>query len=102
MFDTLMSFSAVNRMGMPEMVDLSAYARSLENEFKELGVVEPENVAAQVKLLRREIKARVADDKERTLRELKRTRASLRTTEEKRAEIDKQIADMESEVSASA
>jgi hypothetical protein len=97
MLDVLMGFSAINRMTMEQMVELSAYARQLEAEFKAVEVKEPENIVAQVKLLRREIKLRVADEKERTLREMKRTRASLRTTEEKRAELDKQIAALESE-----
>jgi hypothetical protein len=90
----------VNRMDIEQLVELSAFGRGFEAEYRTLGLSVPEFVEIQLKSLRREIKSRVADAKESKLRQMKLNRASLRTTEEKRAELDKQIAELESEVPA--
>lgn len=92
MLNALKSFSAAGRLETEDLVELSAYSRSLAAEFTALGVETPEWVANQTKALRREIKARNADALAARLRELKARREALKTPDEKREALDAEIA----------
>jgi hypothetical protein len=95
--DALKNFEMV-RLQLEDLIELSANARMLEAENVANGNPVPEWLTVAGKSLRREIKSRLADQKEKMLRDMKARRASLKTTEEKRAELDKMIADLETEV----
>ena len=99
MLDLLKNFDA-NRLDMEQLVELSAEARKMASEYEALKVEVPEWLGIQTKSLRREIASRDADRKERALRDLKARRSTLKTVDEKRTELDKQIADLESQVTA--
>lgn len=94
MLDTLKNFD-VRRMAKDDLIELSAHARMYIAEFKENGIDVPEWLDVNTKSLRRELASRIADEKDAKLRSLKAQRAGLRTTEEKRAELDRLIAEME-------
>lgn len=94
--DELKNFDA-NRMDLEALVELSAFARTIEGEYVALKVAAPEWVTVQAKSLRREITSRLADAKEKSLREKKARLATLKTTEEKRKELADEIAALESE-----
>lgn len=95
MLNALKSFSSTGRMETEDMVELSAYARIYEAEFTALGVETPEWVTNQTKALRREIKARNADALAARLRDLKARREALKAPDEKRRDLDEQIAALE-------
>ena len=84
-----------NSASLDEMVELSAQARAVEAEFGVQGVDLPGWFDATVSSLRREIKSKLQDAKAAKLRELKARRASLATVDEKRTQLDKEIADLE-------
>jgi hypothetical protein len=95
MLNALKSFSSTGRLETEDLVELSAFARSIEAEFTALGVDTPEWVRNQTKALRREIKARNADAIAARLRELKARREALKTPDEKRTALDTEIAELE-------
>jgi len=84
-----------NSASLDEMVELSAQARVAESEFSALGVDLPAWFEPTVSSLRREIKSKLQDAKAARLRELKARRATLATVDEKRTQIDKEIAELE-------
>jgi hypothetical protein len=94
---SLRNFDA-NRMDIDDLVEMAAYGRMIQAECTAQGVREPEWLEPSLKSVRREIASREADRKEKTLRELKARRASLLTPEEKRGQLDQQIAALEKEL----
>jgi hypothetical protein len=94
MVDRLRNFD-VDRLSLEELVELSAIGRFLTDEFEKTGVEVPEWLSINLKSLRREIKTKIADQVEKTLRD-KRTRlASLMPTEERRKKLAEEIAELE-------
>ncbi len=94
MLDELKRFDK-DRISIEEAVALSAYARVYRNEAEVLGLETPDWFDQRVKELHREIEARKADQLDARLTKLKSRRAALLTPDEKRADIDKQIAELE-------
>lgn len=87
-----------NRLPIDELVALSAFGKQLRTEYEVHNIEEPEFVDIQLKSLRREINTRVADQKEKMLRELKARRDALKTPAERKVELNKQIKDLEAEL----
>ena len=56
---------------------------------------EPEYVAVQLNTLRREIEARMSDRREARKREIKAQLDSLQTQAERRAKLEKELAELE-------
>jgi hypothetical protein len=96
MLDELRNFNR-NGADLNEMVELSAQARAVETEFAVQGVELPGWFEPVVSSLRREIKAKLIDLKASKLRELKARRSTLATVDEKRTQLDKEIAQLETE-----
>jgi hypothetical protein len=91
MLSELKSFQANSRYDLEELLSLSSYGRALENECATLSVDPPGWLLEQNKAVRREIRAKTADAISQRLKELNARREALKTPDEKRASIDKEI-----------
>lgn len=85
------SFNA-DRMDISELVALMAFGKSLRAEYEKLSLEEPAFVDIQLKSLHREITARTADAKEARRRELASRIDALKTPQQKKAELEKELA----------
>lgn len=84
----------VERLDFDELIALSAFAKLLRAEYESASEV-PEWLDDAGRSLKRDLQARQADATEKRLRELKARRETLKTPDQKRADIDKEIADLE-------
>ena len=89
-----------DRLDLDEMVALAAYGRNLRDEYERQRVDEPEWVGHQLKVLRHEIAAKVADKIEARKNQLKSQLKSLRTPAERREDLEKELAALEAPVGA--
>ncbi|CAN5951000.1 unnamed protein product [Sphagnum jensenii] len=96
---TFKSFSA-DRMDIDELVALMAFGKALRSEYDALQMEEPAFVDLQFKSLRREITARTADKLEARKRELTARIDSLKTPAQKKQELEKELANLEKQLSA--
>ena len=80
---------------LDELVELAAEGRAFRAEYEALQLEVPEWLDNSLKAVRRDIRDRVADSKAARLKELKARRAQLKTTEEKRSVLDKEIEKLE-------
>ena len=87
-----------NRLSLEELVGLSAYGSSLRAEYEKLDLEEPDFIDIQIKALRREIRTRNADKLEKSLREKRARLETLKTPTQKKAELQKEIRDLESQL----
>lgn len=94
MLNLLKNFDA-ERMDVDELVALSLFARQLHGEYETLNLDVPDWVDESTRGVRLEIRSRVSDLLAKRLKEAKARRASLRTTEEKRTELDAEIEKLE-------
>jgi hypothetical protein len=83
------------RMDLDELVALAAYGRTLRTEYEAQKVEEPEFVDINLKSLRREIASRQADKVDVRRRQLKTKLDSLKTPAEKKAELEKELAELD-------
>ena len=95
---TFKSFSA-DRMDVDELIALSAFGKAFKAEYVALGLEVPEYVDVQLKSLRREIKARVADKLEAERKRIQAQLEGLKTTQERKAELRKQLEAVETQLS---
>jgi hypothetical protein len=77
-----------------ELVALSAFGKQLRSEFEAQKVTVPEYVSDNLNTISREISSRMEDRRATRIRQLKSERESLKTAQEKRAQIDKELADL--------
>jgi hypothetical protein len=89
-----------NRLDIDELVALAAFGRLLRDEYEAHTLDEPEWVGIQLKSLRREIQTRNADKMEKLLREKKARLETLKSPTEKRAELQKEIKELEKQLTA--
>jgi hypothetical protein len=94
MLQQLRSFDP-DRGDLEDVVALSSFAKSFRSEFEHNNLEVPSWLDDKIRELGREIRNRSADNIAMKLKEAKARRAVLRTTEEKRAELDKEIAKLE-------
>ena len=88
----------VRRPDLSELVELSAYARSIEAEFEAVGVETPEWLAVNSKSIRREIKSRNQDRIAEKLRSAKSRLENLKTPDEKRTGLQTEIDQLEKQL----
>jgi len=91
MLDEFRNFN-VDAATIDELVALSAFGKQLRGEFEAQKVAVPEYVSDNLNSLAREIDTRMADRRATRIRELKAQRDSLKTAQEKRDSIDKELA----------
>jgi hypothetical protein len=84
-----------DRCDIDELVELCALGRTFRAEYEQVGVEVPEWLDANLKSLRREVRARVADSLDKTLREKKARLEALTPAEEKRSKLAAEIAALE-------
>lgn len=94
MLEQFKAFNA-NKAEIEEIVSLSAFGRSLTAEYVALGVEAPSWVDARQSEIKRELSARLADVREKRKREIRAALTTLRTAEEKRADLAKELAQLE-------
>ena len=80
---------------LDELIALAAFGRAQRAEYEAQRVPEPEYVAVQLNTLRREIEARMSDRREARKREIKAQLDSLQTQAERRAKLEKELAELE-------
>lgn len=85
----------VAKFSLEELIELRANARTIYSEYQTQKVAAPEWLNDAVVSLDREIRSQVHDELARKLSEAKARRSQLRTTEEKRGDLDKEIAELE-------
>lgn len=85
----------LERMDLDDAVELLTLANSLRITYDAEQVEVPEWLDTSVRELKREIRTRQQDSRERRLKELKARREALATTEEKRSKIDREIEELE-------
>lgn len=85
----------IERADLDELVSMSAFGRQFRAEHEALNVPIPEFVDDNLRSIRREIDARLADRRAVRIRQLKAERESLKTAAEKRDAIDKELAALE-------
>ncbi len=88
----------VRRPDLPELVELSVYARSLVAEFEALGIETPEWLTVNTASIRREIKTRNQDRLAEKLRSAKSRLETLKTPDEKRAGLQTEIEQLEKQL----
>jgi hypothetical protein len=94
MLDLFKQFNA-EAADLDELVEVAAFGRQFRAEFESLNVPVPEYVDDNIRVIRREISARLADKRAARVRELKAQRDSLKTAAERREAIDKELAELE-------
>jgi len=85
----------MERMDLDDAVELLTVANSMRVTYDAEQVEVPEWLDTSVRELKREIRSRQQDSRERRLKELKARREALATPDEKRAKIEKEIAELE-------
>lgn len=88
-----------DRLNLDEMVTLAAFGRILRAEYEAQKVDEPEFVDTQLKLLRREIASKVDDKRQARRKQIEAQLQSLKTPAERRAELEKEKAELEAAAS---
>ena len=79
---------------LEELVALSAFGKQLRAEFEAQKVPIPEYVSDNLNTLSREIDVRMADRREARKREIKSTLEGLKSREEKREALEKELAEL--------
>ena len=86
MLNALRNFNA-EETNVDEMVSLSAFGSTLSAEYAALNVDAPEWLGTQIKAVRREIQSRLADVREKRIREIERSLETLKSADEKRQDL---------------
>jgi hypothetical protein len=94
MLEKLKGFEA-ERCGAEELVALSAFGRSLAEEYTRLKLDAPDWLNDRIAEVGRELQARLADMKAKRVKELKAKLSTLRTAEERRKDIEAELARLE-------
>jgi hypothetical protein len=90
----------LERMDVDEMVAMSAFAKSLASEYSALALDQPEWLDTKSTELKREIGTRLADLRDKRIRELKARLNTLKSTEEKKSDLTAELARLEAAAKA--
>jgi len=85
----------LERLDVDEMVAMLAFAKSLAAEYQAQQAPAPEWVDTRAKELKREINTRLADMKEKRKKEIKAKLQSLKSAQERREELTKELEQLE-------
>lgn len=99
MLDQLKNLN-VDRPQLDELIALQAEAASLKGAYEKFGIEEPEWLSNADRNLHREIRNRAAADIERKIREKKGQLEGLKTTAEKRAALEADLAALNAKAGA--
>ncbi len=95
MLNEFQTFNKDRLNGVDDLVALAAFGRALRAEYVEQKADVPDFVDVQLGTLRREIASRLADKREARRRHVKSQLQALKTSAERRAELEKELADLE-------
>lgn len=95
LIDSLKNLDVTGGMDTEKLVGVRAGLKLFAQNYEDLTLTAPEWVSDKIELVETEIKNRVKTERETALRKLRARKASLMSRDEKRAEIDKQIAELE-------
>lgn len=98
--DILTKFRTFNQDGadMDELVALHMFGQNYVAQYEQFKMTSPDWITDRVKVLKSEIFKRRRDYLEKTLRSKKLAREALRTPEQKRQDLDTDIAQLEAEL----
>jgi hypothetical protein len=82
----------VERTNLDEMVALSTFGRAMEDEYKRLTIPVPEWLEDRLSALDREIRLRRTDALQAKLKELEARKEALKTADQKRQDVDAEMA----------
>jgi hypothetical protein len=102
MLEKLKNLNLDRVLDTDEAVTLSAYARSLENEFEFLQIPVPEWLVKAIDILRAEIARRTHAADMAALKALENELEGYKTVTEKRGEAQKRLADLQKKLGLSA
>lgn len=91
MLNQFRSFNKDRVLDLDDLIALAAFGRMLRAEYESQKVDEPEFVAQQLRTLRHEIQARVADKQEARRKEIKSQLQRLQTPVERREALQKEL-----------
>lgn len=94
LIDILKKFDA-DIFDVDQLIELSALATVVQNEYRGLNVDEPEWLAGSARSIRREIRARQADRIEKMIREKKSRLEALMPAEDKRKALQAEIENLQ-------
>ena len=80
-----------DRLDLDDLIALATFGRILRSEYEAQKVDEPEWVAQQLRTLRHEIQARVADKQEARRKEILGQLSRLQTPQERREKLQKEL-----------
>jgi len=91
MLQNFKSFN-IDTADLDELVELATFGRQFRAEHEALNVPVPEYVDDNLRAIRKEIDSKLSDRRAQRVRELKAQRDSLKTAQERRDAIDKELA----------
>ena len=80
-----------DRLNIEQLIALEAFGHSLREAYDRNGLEEPDFIGFQLKALKREIRARVADATEARRQQIKNQLEALKTPSEKKAALKKEL-----------
>lgn len=81
----------IERLDVDEMIAMSAFAKQLSAEYEALALDKPDWLGVKSTELKREINARLGDLRDKRIREIKARLNTLKSAEEKRADLQKEL-----------
>ena len=91
--EELKSFNR-NAATTEELIELSAFGRSLKAEFGELGAKVPAWIDAKVSAVRREIASRIEADKANRRQQIRAELRNRRSPDEIKADLERELAEL--------
>lgn len=89
----------VEKIGtIEELILLQAQLRTIDNGFQEFQLDTPEWVTDKIMEVSHEINTRIKGELMRRLRQAKARRSALRTADEKRGDLDREISELEAKI----
>jgi hypothetical protein len=93
MLNTFKNFN-IDGLDIDELVVLHSFGTQLRSHYASMQLEEPEYIGVQLNSLTREIGVRTADKREARVREIKSRLESLKSPDQKRAELEKELASL--------
>lgn len=88
----------LNELALDELVLLAGALHRATEDYTRLGIDVPEWLSEKKKLTDNAVTFRIRDEKEHKLKKLKLQRENLKTADEKRKQVDSEIAVLEKEL----
>jgi hypothetical protein len=87
-----------DHLDVDELIALLTFGKAFAAEFESLKLEAPEYVGVQIRALKREISAKIADKREAERKRIKAQLEALKTPSERRTELAERLATLEKEM----